>query len=54
MLHDVREDRPHYSDVFGVFDIVEAVGTLYHLKLKADVRAASVFSKFLAYQHDAR
>ncbi len=54
LLHDVSTERPHYSDVFKVFDMLEQVGTLCLLRAKTGICAASAFSMFLAYQYDAR
>lgn len=54
LLHDMSADRPHYSDVFKVFEMVEQVGTLHLLRPKAGICTASALSLFMAYQFDAR
>lgn len=54
MLHDVRDDRPHYGEIFEFFDTVAGVNSLRVLRVRPDACPARLLAKFLEYQFDYR
>lgn len=54
LVHDVADDRPHYKPIFKFFDVVEAVNTLYLLRIKADASTLDAFALLMEHQFDPR
>lgn len=54
LLHDVRDDRPYYREVFEVFETIDGVNTLRVLRARSGVPASAILAKLLEYQFDYR
>lgn len=54
LLHDVRDDRPYYGEVFEFFEAVDGVNTLRVLRARSGVPASGILAKLLEHQFDYR
>jgi hypothetical protein len=54
LMHDITDDRPFYKPVFDFFETVEAVESLYLMRVRPDVSCTTALAAMLRHQNDAR